>query len=251
MVTDVPFEPGSSPLVRGALPCPDLRRQAGGIIPARAGSTGSTTSTERGRRDHPRSCGEHGPRAGACSLPTGSSPLVRGALICIIRHTRFCRIIPARAGSTLLFSFHLCASGDHPRSCGEHYRGVSSMLHLVGSSPLVRGALPFPASSTSCQGIIPARAGSTLLFSFHLCASGDHPRSCGEHCSPVLCFLSPAGSSPLVRGALYVTLDIMVDKEDHPRSCGEHPLRRDADVEGLGITPARAGSTGPSSTTRT
>ena len=138
---EVPFEPGSSPLVRGALPCPDLRRQAGGIIPARAGSTGSTTSTERGRRDHPRSCGEHGPRAGACSLPTGSSPLVRGALICIIRHTRFCRIIPARAGSTALSRIIDFLPRDHPRSCGEHSSLLISSLCVGGSSPLVRGAL--------------------------------------------------------------------------------------------------------------
>ena len=153
---------GSSPLVRGAHGCRIVGLCNLRIIPARAGSTWTRSSSWTTGRDHPRSCGEHNDPSDGSNVASGSSPLVRGAHPLVFPLVFRSGIIPARAGSTLLFSFHLCASGDHPRSCGEHYRGVSSMLHLVGSSPLVRGALPFPASSTSCQGIIPARAGSTL-----------------------------------------------------------------------------------------
>ena len=175
---------GSSPLVRGAHGCRIVGLCNLRIIPARAGSTWTRSSSWTTGRDHPRSCGEHNDPSDGSNVASGSSPLVRGALPCPDLRRQAGGIIPARAGSTLLFSFHLCASGDHPRSCGEHYRGVSSMLHLVGSSPLVRGALPFPASSTSCQGIIPARAGSTHDSQHEGTCIQDHPRSCGEHPYP-------------------------------------------------------------------
>ena len=37
-------------------------------------------------------------------------------------------IIPADAGSTILFRFSFLQFGDHPRGCGEHSLFVSSLL---------------------------------------------------------------------------------------------------------------------------
>ena len=162
MVTDVPFEPGSSPLVRGALPCPDLRRQAGGIIPARAGSTYQAHRFRCLTWDHPRSCGEHIEYQALQTGVTGSSPLVRGAPRPRHRSRSRTRIIPARAGSTV-YGCELCVvDWDHPRSCGEHYALPWHRPDPRGSSPLVRGALFRDFRGKSLERIIPARAGSTM-----------------------------------------------------------------------------------------
>ena len=166
---------GSSPLVRGAR----YRREGGaihcGIIPARAGSTGSRT---------------------------GSSPLVRGARRQTCRGSSDGRIIPARAGSTPRSCIRLAAVRDHPRSCGEHAGSPPEALGRPGSSPLVRGAPALRGGPFPAPGIIPARAGSTRLSGWRCRRFWDHPRSCGEHrmeCASVACC---EGSSPLVRGAL-------------------------------------------------
>ena len=50
---------GSSPLARGAQVVASLIVAAGGIIPARAGSTPDKSLRLFGRWDHPRSRGEH------------------------------------------------------------------------------------------------------------------------------------------------------------------------------------------------
>ena len=117
---------GSSPLARGL-------RRAGGTLPrwvmARAG------------RDHPRSRGVYLPEGSPRMTPRGSSPLARG----LRREARVLvtgpRIIPARAGFTLLELFVLA--------------------DFAGSSPLARGLpqanYPQPLGSR----IIPARAGFT------------------------------------------------------------------------------------------
>ena len=91
-----------------------------------------------------------------------------------------------------------------------------------GSSPLVRGALHVEWVPTAQLGIIPARAGSTLLTNQPTNKEGDHPRSCGEHLQEECDRMKEEGSSPLVRGALR----------------GQFPH-----VGLVGIIPARAGST--------
>ena len=140
------FEPESSPLVRGARTTRPLRRQRAGIIPARAGSTSSSSEEERRAGDHPRSCGEH-----ATPRPTG-----RGGW----------GIIPARAGSTRQAQAARRGRGDHPRSCGEHAIADSKFDTTMGSSPLVRGAPSGSTTRSAASRIIPARAGSTDLLRF-------------------------------------------------------------------------------------
>ena len=71
---------GSSPLARGALRFSRRSHRQVGIIPACAGSTSSTSSTPRRRRDHPRLRGEHQCCSGSARSCVGSSPLARGAL---------------------------------------------------------------------------------------------------------------------------------------------------------------------------
>ena len=93
---------GSSPRVRGLLATIMSGRLVSGIIPARAGFTG-TPAGSRGRRpDHPRACGVYLSVRSGSRFPAGSSPRVRG--LRLLSCCSFCRlrIIPARAGFTVV-----------------------------------------------------------------------------------------------------------------------------------------------------
>ena len=90
---------GSSPLARGALMTLPRTSNPQGIIPARAGSATTTSSTPGSARDHPRSRGERMGDTSVDLVVEGSSPLARGALAHVVPPRRRVRIIPARAGS--------------------------------------------------------------------------------------------------------------------------------------------------------
>ena len=93
----------------------------------------------------------------------------------------------------------------------------------VGSSPLARGALPVADEYARSRWLIPARAGSTGPQGRRPPWGEAHPRSRGEHQLEVRPIAQRPGSSPLARGA----------------------QRRQGGVDGgLGLIPARAGSTG-------
>ena len=173
-----------------------------GIIPARAGSTRIFMSASGTDEDHPRSCGEHRVPWATCRRRSGSSPLVRGALDGRGLAASSWRIIPARAGSTRRWDHAVSRRRDHPRSCGEHMCLCVGVEELLGSSPLVRGALGRREAHVGGLGIIPARAGSTMCAATWLVGTEDHPRSCGEHRGASRQMVAQEGSSPLVRGAL-------------------------------------------------
>ena len=218
----VAVDPGSSPLARGARHRRRAQQGEGGLIPARAGSTGTTRSGSSSRWAHPRSRGEHALDRSTHWAPYGSSPLARGAH----RRARPARqprgLIPARAGSTGLQVHDQGPSGAHPRSRGEHAFEGGAFGCGAGSSPLARGA-PHPEHARRCdERLIPARAGSTRHRT--RCPGGPraHPRSRGEHKPGTPEFAHRLGSSPLARGAR--------SRAGSSPGCG-------------GLIPARAGST--------
>ena len=92
--------PGSSPRMRGALPCVPGSRQWIRIIPADAGSTTVPVTYHGLGPDHPRGCGEHRHSRWPRSPGMGSSPRMRGAHILAVCGGFAKRIIPADAGST-------------------------------------------------------------------------------------------------------------------------------------------------------
>ena len=51
----------------------------------------------------------------------------------------------------------------HPRSCGDHFIDAVFMAPLKGSSPLVRGPLILTRVCDEGRGVIPARAGTTVI----------------------------------------------------------------------------------------
>jgi len=91
---------GSSPLARGAHQREELGEPLGGLIPARAGSTGSGVNRDAFTPAHPRSRGEHLLLTRFVTARLGSSPLARGAPSRDPTTSRLVRLIPARAGST-------------------------------------------------------------------------------------------------------------------------------------------------------
>ena len=131
---------GSSPRMRGALPCCKTRRPARGIIPADAGSTQVAQYKDVADRDHPRGCGEHSSRAKLHACDMGSSPRMRGARSRDYDQRSGSGIIPADAGSTADEPVSVPLSTDHPRGCGEHGCRRRIVLPYRGSSPRMRGA---------------------------------------------------------------------------------------------------------------
>ena len=191
---------GSSPLARG------LRRSrysgcsVSRIIPARAGFTENSLPDGRATEDHPRSRGVYDQYGSPGFGSPGSSPLARGLRPETGHQERVARIIPARAGFTPRSRGRVQCDGDHPRSRGVYQVANALASGKRGSSPLARG---LPGRGSRLQpgpGIIPARAGFTVIASTSPRPPRDHPRSRGVYLrigSPWYCLI---GSSPLARG---------------------------------------------------
>ena len=171
---------GSSPLARGLPSAIMISASGSGIIPARAGFTGSGRGRRSQTRDHPRSRGVYDESRRDRRGVVGSSPLARG--LPAHRDARVVRrrIIPARAGFTPRGYGPARAREDHPRS-----RGVYWPVQ-VGEAPGAR--------------IIPARAGFTSGRRRGGGRGSDHPRSRGVYTSRYRPGSPKWGSSPLARG---------------------------------------------------
>ncbi len=154
---------GSSPRVRGAQHVIETEGTQHGLIPARAGSTTPRSAGCRCTWAHPRACGEHEPVGGDGRIHQGSSPRVRGALAVGVADDGVAGLIPARAGSTSPRSPLSPTPRAHPRACGEHPPTDAFVVGSAGSSPRVRGAQPISSEPCARSGLIPARAGSTLV----------------------------------------------------------------------------------------
>ena len=175
--------PGSSPRMRGARRLRVLGGGCHGIIPAYAGSTGSSAGSAPWRWDHPRVCGEHIVKVDRLARLPGSSPRMRGAREALGAKASDVGIIPAYAGSTGATSATACATEDHPRVCGEHAGRGLEFANDQGSSPRMRGAPARFKNLDGRKGIIPAYAGSTLKYlvrygqtsSFSFTSQGSKP----------------------------------------------------------------------------
>ena len=173
--------PGSSPLARGLLGSIVGGTTSGGIIPARAGFTGSTLDMAVSREDHPRSRGVYWSTCGSSHRRPGSSPLARGLPDRQGLRTNIVRIIPARAGFTSPRRGHRPRREDHPRSRGV-YESLPALVSFgSGSSPLARGLRVSRRMRMGRAGIIPARAGFTSRTGPVDRPGGDHPRSRGVY----------------------------------------------------------------------
>ena len=191
---------GSSPLARGTLPPRAFEILQRRFIPARAGNTSAKHMTALDAAVHPRSRGEHRAALTGSSHRSGSSPLARGTLGNVRRHTNATRFIPARAGNTCVAFVATMVLRVHPRSRGEHAVKRLAIHCAGGSSPLARGTRPFSSCNVCPRRFIPARAGNTESSGKMPMLMTVHPRSRGEHESGVTRDAFAAGSSPLARG---------------------------------------------------
>ena len=191
---------GSSPLARGLPAHNVLVDNLPRIIPARAGFTACRNPFFGPDRDHPRSRGVYRSEWRRGVPLEGSSPLARGLLKVSIGLGGFSRIIPARAGFTIVNTQYRTPVSDHPRSRGVYPARFYRAAYFVGSSPLARGLhSPTPPFSTH-MWIIPARAGFTVLLSCPRSERRDHPRSRGVYRVCYSLMHCQSGSSPLARG---------------------------------------------------
>ncbi len=178
-------------------------------------------------RDHPRVCGEHFLALSTKPDNAGSSPRMRGT--------------PPSAPEVV------GGVRDHPRVCGEHIDRIIVIPQDRGSSPRMRGTHIFRSISNDRAGIIPAYAGNTRRDSWNIIAARDHPRVCGEHVKRYRRGHIIQGSSPRMRGTLFLsviacrpcgiipayagnTRPAFPNRSaswDHPRVCGEHTLNNE------------------------
>ncbi len=232
---------GSSPRVRGTQHVVDTPRRALRFIPACAGNACSTTRMISRVAVHPRVCGERSAGAVPAAPLPGSSPRVRGTLGACKHSPEKRRFIPACAGNATIIPMLTILFTVHPRVCGERRRLRRVRRRRNGSSPRVRGTLPWERKSQDCRRFIPACAGNAESRPAPRAWPPVHPRVCGERIRRSSRFSHMVGSSPRVRGTL-VVLSVGVPGERfipacagnaprppcratcpsvHPRVCGE------------------------------
>ncbi len=234
---------------------------------------------------HPRRCGAHSSSCDFDMSIYGSSPQVRGAPGLSRQDVSERGLIPAGAGRTRWAMVAAYWRGAHPRRCGAHRLTAGQRVLAPGSSPQVRGARLGVVAQVLGERLIPAGAGRTASAAWRPPGGSAHPRRCGAHPGGNRMKRYRAGSSPQVRGALY--LDDTLDAEArlipagagrttrsdhhgrrggaHPRRCGAHgrsafdpvltegssPQVRGAHAAALetepvvGLIPAGAGRTDP------
>ena len=193
---------GSSPHTRGAHHSRGAASAAPRIIPAYAGSTGTSYRKP--------------------TWISGSSPHTRGARKFPVHRVEGLRIIPAYAGSTSASTTSDSSISDHPRIRGEHKNWATRWAAPEGSSPHTRGAPDLRHERRVDGRIIPAYAGSTNAPSRTPESSSDHPRIRGEHDGG----LDRQGRGrriiPAYAGSTFFEDEFVEDERDHPRIRGEH-----------------------------
>ena len=130
---------GSSPRGRGKLSAAIDRLFNVRLIPARAGKTRDIHRPDAEQRAHPRAGGENGSVEIQGIKKLGSSPRGRGKPRSQTPAMGAKRLIPARAGKTLIEGFESGDKRAHPRAGGEN--ALAGILYggARGSSPRGRG----------------------------------------------------------------------------------------------------------------
>ncbi len=191
---------GSSPHTRGTSintpPCDADQR----FIPAHAGNMVFYNAKLRKIPVHPRTRGEHVISLGEILAKIGSSPHTRGTSPTIRPHRIPRRFIPAHAGNMGFRSAGRSRVAVHPRTRGEHRYTRPGSEHEYGSSPHTRGTYLAAIKNIEEERFIPAHAGN--IFDVHSLTvfSSVHPRTRGEHITPLIRVVTVFGSSPHTRG---------------------------------------------------
>ena len=186
---------------------------------------------------------------------------MRGKRLGAVQDPPKTRLIPAHAGKTQRCSEALETDWAHPRACGENCPRAVPVAHELGSSPRMRGKLGGLMIAPNRAGLIPAHAGKTEMgLTKRLCVWA-HPRACGENWCNSANLCPFEGSSPRMRGKLFVsttqtlycrlipahagkTLSMPLwrhVRRAHPRACGENLLTAPATANAMGSSPRMRG----------
>ncbi len=192
--------------MRGTALVGPIAGDCGRFIPAHAGNRAASAGAAPPSAVHPRACGEQG-SIGVISLhASGSSPRMRGTERPDGRPANTARFIPAHAGNRPPETACTLKAPVHPRACGEQW--PQDLLHLLsrGSSPRMRGtALRRRFRADSCR-FIPAHAGNRLPPYSPRPRFSVHPRACGEQVCGDRRGHSIGGSSPRMRGTVFLQI---------------------------------------------
>ena len=134
-----PEMPGSPPRMRGKASRGGLILKDDGITPAYAGKSQPWRSYSQRRWDHPRVCGEKPVDMHTRITSAGSPPRMRGKVYMRCCACRQPRITPAYAGKRVDLANTGKCPRDHPRVCGEKFRGARFRDRRMGSPPRMRG----------------------------------------------------------------------------------------------------------------
>ena len=259
---DMAVKPGSSPRVRGTANLLFQLQSEFRFIPACAGNRLQMMATWQLNPVHPRVCGEQPTCCSSFSPSSGSSPRVRGTEGISSLQLSKERFIPACAGNSAQMKKRDTYPPVHPRVCGEQPSGSGPPSRLTGSSPRVRGTGLQNIRRSVDRRFIPACAGNSLSIPFYPCDIAVHPRVCGEQFIYSVLSMRYCGSSPRVRGTVYLfrfihailrfipacagnSLSIPFypcDIAVHPRVCGEQFIYSVLSMPSCGSSPRVRGT---------
>ena len=164
-------------------------------------------------------------------------------------------ITPACAGRSAYTELRKVSDEDHPRVCGEKAVQRGCPPPCGGSPPRVRGEGSGDRVHDAGHRITPACAGRRLSPTDSSAKAEDHPRVCGEKCSPLKQAGSRAGSPPRVRGEVALLRALLLRRGITPacagrsytscscnRSIQDHPRVRGEKKQPAATLPPHPGS---------
>ena len=190
---------------------------------------------------HPRAGGENLEDHWEVLEGDGSSPRGRGKHHRVIQVEAGVRLIPARAGKTTGACRSSRLPRAHPRAGGENFATLACAGVRGGSSPRGRGKRRSRRSFSARPGLIPARAGKTLMgVERFLVVTGSSPRGRGKPrravSSRLMRGLIPARAGKTVAHEL-----VCVARGAHPRAGGENVRSRASWAWPIGSSPRGRG----------
>ena len=195
------------------------------VFPAHAGVFPGGRRQVIANQGLPRSCG--GVSTGELdeSVLLSSSPLMRGCFSIEGLRDRAHEVFPAHAGVFLSSSMPMMSSYCLPRSCGGVSMIETSLLHLLRSSPLMRGCFRLTLGWCPVLLVFPAHAG---VFPMNLAGgiTGVRlPRSCGGVSMTDGGIGVKSWSSPLMRGCFWISSFLIALVWVFPAHAGVFPGR--------------------------
>ena len=190
--------------MRGTAPLRGIMAMARRFIPAHAGNRPRPARTPRVIAVHPRACGEQRLVALGRHPHRGSSPRMRGTGLVDRPVQALRRFIPAHAGNRPGRRCPERPCSVHPRACGEQLEHVRGASALRGSSPRMRGTGQAGCRSRYQGRFIPAHAGNRNRHGSAVERGPVHPRACGEQLQRLLAMMGVTGSSPRMRGTVWL-----------------------------------------------